>query len=134
MTQPRSIRPIANGPSPLHASRRRPVNIYGLVYLARNVTRHHASGGLRVFVCGIRSSTGGSPPSIKRADITCSLLAMMHDCAVCGTVIPVLRQFHGWEFNHGRSVYGVAFQLFERCVAATLLAPYPSRVGPIFDQ
>jgi len=66
MTKPRSIRPIGNGPSLLHAWRSRRVNIHGLVYLARNVTRLHASGGLRVFVCGIRKSTGGGRPSIKR--------------------------------------------------------------------
>jgi len=30
--------------------------------------------------------------------------------------MPGLREFYGGEFDNGRSVYGVAFQLFERCV------------------
>jgi len=60
-----------------------------------------------------------------------SLWAMMHDCAVCGTVKPSLRQFHRWEFDDGRSVYGVAFQLFERCVCRHTLGFRAERLLPV---
>src|ERR1700747_426622 len=55
---------------------------------------------------------------------------MMHDCSVCGTVMPGLREFHGWEFDNGRSVYGVAFQLFESRVCRYTLCAEPFKRWP----